>query len=128
MFQFPLCRDRKSSMEAPPTDNEMAARLAKLKGVQQQVHKETSVHAGPPKSQEEQTMDLLSQVGGEVKLDATMPKPEDEIAERLARLRGQDTVAVGSSIRGQPRREDIDPEQFLRQGLMHGERKAKEGG
>jgi len=108
-----LKKDRKASMDIP-SEVEMAERLAKLKGVA----------AATPRSAADEralkgvktdlrpdvvrTDDLVKAVTAEVEIDANRQRPEDEVAERLARLRGQEYIPPDRTARS-----DIDPAKYL---------------
>ncbi|XP_034250178.1 abscission/NoCut checkpoint regulator isoform X2 [Thrips palmi] len=98
-----LREDRRTS-ENVPSDDELARRLAMLKGVDLDDHtpKKTSTHQAPDnRSAEQQSNDLFSQCKEEVEIDSKIPNPDDEIRERLNRLRGQiDVPAQVSSTEG----------------------------
>ncbi len=130
-----LHRDRKAS-EQMPSDKEMADRLAKLKGVPQQpqqqgggafyVRPDTRVDAA-------RTEDLLRQMGEEVRMDETTgaaADPTDEIAERLAKLKGvaKEHVAAPKEVLPEEEEElpsDEEADKLVRQ-LME-EQKLEEG-
>merc|ERR1719322_1326530 len=54
----------------------------------------------------QKTRDLVEQANAEVQLENKFPKPEDEIQERLAKLRGQE-------IKNQVEPMDVSPADFL---------------
>jgi len=113
-----LKQDRKRSMELP-TEDEMSERLAKLKGVEAApsprsaadqralLGLKTDHRSGPEKSH-----DLIAQARDEVALEGQRLRPEDDIAQRLARLKGLDVVPPSSSARPP----EIDPSEFLAKG------------
>ena len=93
-----LHRDRKTS-EKMPSDREMADRLAKLKNVpspseedEERPGQGRSFYAKPDtRADAAKTEDLLKQMGEEVSMDAQAGggvDPTEEIAERLAKLKG----------------------------------------
>ncbi len=94
-------RDRKLS-EQLPTDKEMAQRLAKLKGMSQEAVKDEDAsagkgfyHAPDVRAPAVKADDLMEQIGAEVQLEERAGKgvdPAEDIAERLARLKGLDKV------------------------------------
>ncbi|XP_064093185.1 uncharacterized protein LOC135205859 isoform X2 [Macrobrachium nipponense] len=90
---------RKSHAEVIPTEEEMASRLAQLKGLpSDHYHKTQNSGASYVKpdgrTQNQKVEDLLEQVMGEVALDEHAPKPEEELEVRLARLRGNDVSSL----------------------------------
>lgn len=85
---------RQSQMENLPTEEEMASRLAHLKGLPEDHYTKASTAAFQPpdtRTQTQKASDLLVQVMEEVSLEASVPKPEDELETRLARLRGEES-------------------------------------
>ncbi len=101
-----LHRDRKTS-EKMPSDREMADRLAKLKNVPSPSEEEEerpgqgrSFYAKPDtRADAAKTEDLLKQMGEEVSMDAQAGggvDPTEEIAERLAKLKGFKVGNIGS--------------------------------
>jgi hypothetical protein len=109
-----LQRDRKASMNIP-TEAEMEERLSKLKD---QPHIATDLPKNTDhnnlllktdkRSDVQKTKDLLEQANAEVDLENKMPKPEDELRDRLAKLRGQEIDTNTSKPM------DICPETFLK--------------
>lgn len=99
---------RKRHNENIPTEEEMASRLAQIKGLPADHYnrQQTAAYQRPDtRTNVERSDDLLTQVMAEVALDASVPKPEDEIEARLARLRGEEHArggasAVGGSLEG----------------------------
>ncbi|XP_066940447.1 uncharacterized protein [Macrobrachium rosenbergii] len=91
---------RKSHSEIIPTEEEMASRLAQLKGLpSDHYHKTQSSGAASyvkpdGRTQSQKVEDLLEQVMEEVALDEHVPKPEEELEVRLARLRGNDMSSL----------------------------------
>ena len=105
-----LQRDRKASMNIP-TEAELKERLIKLKDHPQVPsdvanNENRNLFRKEDKSKEQTTRDLLEQAQAEVKLENKMPKPEDEIRDRLAKLRGHEIIT-------HPEPMDISPETFL---------------
>ncbi|KAG7176438.1 Abscission/NoCut checkpoint regulator-like [Homarus americanus] len=85
---------RKSQSDNVPTEEEMASRLAHLKGLPADHYAKTSTVAYQPpdaRTQGQRTDDLLSQVMEEVSLDSRVPNQDDELEARLARLRGEES-------------------------------------
>lgn len=87
---------RHSHTENVPTEEEMATRLAQLKGLPTDHYKTSQNTAAASyqrpdvRSQGQRSEDLLMQVMDEVSLDARAPNPDDELEARLARLRGEE--------------------------------------
>lgn len=85
---------RRSQADTLPTEEEMASRLAHLKGLPADHYTKTSAIAAyqhpDTRTQSQKTDDLLSQVMEEVSLDARVPNQNDELETRLARLRGEE--------------------------------------
>jgi len=111
-----LKKDRKASMDLP-SEAEMAERLAKLKGVEYAA----AGHSRPAADERAlkgvktdlrpdvvRTDDLVKAVTAEVAIDAKRQRPEDEVAERLARLRGQEYTPPVHHLSS-----DIDPSKYL---------------
>lgn len=105
-----LKNERKASMNIP-TEAEMHQRLLKLKDVSNSGEVKESIPNTLLKldnrSDYQMTKDLVEQANAEVQLENKLPKPEDEIQERLAKLRGQET-----KNRSEPM--EIVPEDILR--------------
>ncbi|XP_076314273.1 abscission/NoCut checkpoint regulator isoform X2 [Tachypleus tridentatus] len=83
------------------SQTELQDRLAKLKGM------DPKKYSAPPitvfreaehHTESEMVDDLLKEVQEEVEIDSRRPKPEDEIAARLARLRGEDEPQPSGSV------------------------------
>lgn len=111
-----LKRERKEK-ENVPSDTEIANRLSKLKGESSVVTTSSHHTVGTPFYQPpdprkplEESRDLITAVQNEVHLDAQQVTPEQDIAMRLARLRGEDPEAVKERL-SKPRLPD--PQQFL---------------
>lgn len=85
-------REERHAVKNVPTEDEIAHRLALLRG-QNADHPQSSsskVYIAPDtRSAEQKTQDLLSQLQEEVEIDAKLPNPDDVIAERLNRLRNR---------------------------------------
>ncbi|CAL4082342.1 unnamed protein product, partial [Meganyctiphanes norvegica] len=90
---------RKRHNENIPTEEEMASRLAQIKGLPSDHYIRTQPAYQRPdtRSNIEKSDDLLTQVMAEVAIDAAAPKPEDELEARLARLRGDEHHRGGAS-------------------------------
>jgi len=108
-----LKNDRKSSTEIP-SELEMAERLAALKGAPAS---RTSTAADErvlkgvktdTRSDVERTDDLVAAITAEAAIDSRRQRPEDEVAERLARLKGEEYVPPARKASN-----DIDPSHFL---------------
>ncbi|XP_047484897.1 uncharacterized protein LOC125036367 [Penaeus chinensis] len=90
---------RKSDSENLPTEEEMASRLAQLKGLPSDHYARTSAAAAayqPPdqRTEVDKAQDLLSQAMQEVSIESRVPNPDDELEARLARLRGEEPRAA----------------------------------
>ncbi|CAH1792301.1 unnamed protein product, partial [Owenia fusiformis] len=78
-----------------PSEQEMAVRLAALKGedptsFQTESAKHKPFYVPPNRKTETEEMDdLLDEIYDEVELDSKYPKPEEDVANRLAALRGE---------------------------------------
>ena len=122
----------KASQKQPSeeTEEEISVRLAKLKGVDIEQIKnpgkglaKNPVHSNVAKSDVFQEQDLLKQMSDELELEKNMPNPDDELAARLAKLRGVDVDIIKnpgkgldkkpSSTENQSNEKDIDLDQFL---------------
>ncbi|KDR17531.1 abscission/NoCut checkpoint regulator [Zootermopsis nevadensis] len=95
-----LREDRKQ--QPVPTEEEVARRLAKLKG--EDPATVASLHGNrmsyiPPdtRTSQEKADSLVKQFSEEYELDSRQPDAVDEISQRLARLRGQDTSSGQTS-------------------------------
>nr|XP_045600822.1 abscission/NoCut checkpoint regulator-like [Procambarus clarkii]XP_045600823.1 abscission/NoCut checkpoint regulator-like [Procambarus clarkii]XP_045600824.1 abscission/NoCut checkpoint regulator-like [Procambarus clarkii]XP_045600825.1 abscission/NoCut checkpoint regulator-like [Procambarus clarkii] len=85
---------RQSHMDSLPTEEEMASRLAHLKGLpaDHYTKPQGAIHQPPDtRTQAEKADGLLSQVMDELALEASVPNPDDELETRLARLRGEES-------------------------------------
>lgn len=94
---------RKRHNENIPTEEEMASRLAQIKGLPSDHYnrQQTAAYQRPDtRTNIERSDDLLAQVMSEVAIDASVPKSEDEIEARLARLRGDEHSRGGASAVG----------------------------
>lgn len=86
---------RERNKELLPSQGEIEERLAKLKGMDPAKYTAPPIMVYRPadkRSAHEQTVDLIKEVEDEVKIESSIVKPEDEIAGRLARLRGVDST------------------------------------
>lgn len=92
---------RKSHIDELPTEEEMASRLAHLKGLPPDHYNKPSIVHQPPdtRTDGQKADDLISQAMGEVALDEKMAKADDELETRLARLRGEEAQARGAIAR-----------------------------
>ena len=109
-----LQRDRKSSMNIP-TEDEMRERLSKLKDQthvandsSQNVYQQNLLLNMDKRSDVQKAKDLIEQANAEVELENKMPKPEDELGDRLARLRGHEISPR------RPESMEICPKTFLK--------------
>ena len=93
----PLCRDRKAAEQSDPSDHDVAARLAQLKGAPVPSAEDDKAKRGffvQPDARSDQTKvdDLLKQMGQEVNLDSATAQdidPTDELVKRLEKLKGK---------------------------------------
>eukprot|EP00092_Neocalanus_flemingeri_P019071 GFUD01020660.1.p1 GENE.GFUD01020660.1~~GFUD01020660.1.p1 ORF type:complete len:379 (-),score=124.09 GFUD01020660.1:577-1713(-) len=99
-----------------PSEEEVRDRLDKLKGVS--TTPTVPAHYQPPvtRSNLQRTDELFSAVSAEVQLEARLPvlSPDQEIAARLARLRGEAAPAVSQV--DTPATNLTDPSSFLQSG------------
>ena len=114
-----------SSLRNPENDqseDEIRARLAKLKGIPEAAISSSSQNvlvSKPVKPSPLQEKDLLEQMQAEIELEKNMPDPDEELEQRLARLKGVDVETVrhpGKGLDKQPTvktEPEIDPEAFL---------------
>lgn len=110
-----LKKDRKASMDIP-SEAEMADRLAKLKGTTPGSTKMTANDERALKgiqtdrrSDIERSDDLIKAMSAEVAIDGQRQRPEDEVAERLARLRGEEYKPDSPASS----RQTVDPSKYL---------------
>lgn len=108
---------------AVPTDSDITARLSKLKGEQDPMSSSNQENIGTPfykppdkRSDVDKTKDLLESAMAEVKIDSTILTPEQDIANRLAKLRGQDPNQVVASF---PSARLPDPSLFISQSSQN---------
>ena len=89
---------------------EMQQRLMKLKGMNiasaEESSNQNNVINKDLRSDFQKTRDLVEQANAEIQLENKFPKPEDEIQERLAKLRGQE---IKKSVEPM----DVSPADFL---------------
>lgn len=90
---------RKSHIAEVPTEEEMASRLAHLKGLPEDHYvKPSIVHQQPDtRTDGQKADDLVAQAMSEVSLEAKVAKADDELEARLARLRGEEAQAKGAA-------------------------------
>ena len=104
-----LKKERKASMNIP-SESEMQQRLMKLKGMNiasaEEGSNQNNMINKDLRSDFQKTRDLVEQANAEVQLENKFPKPEDEIQERLAKLRGQE-------IKNRVEPMDVSPADFL---------------
>ena len=109
------------------SEDEISSRLAKLKGVDVEIIKNPGKGLATkpndssklPKVVQEQN--LIKQMSAEVELEKNLPNPDDELATRLAILKGVDVDQIKNPGKGldekpiskQSKGPDIDLEQFL---------------
>ncbi|XP_076064625.1 uncharacterized protein LOC143038866 [Oratosquilla oratoria] len=96
----------KQTPEKVPSEDEMAARLAQLKGLPQNSTRMSAAAAAysrpETRTRVEQSKDLLTQVMEEVYLDSKVPDPCVEIEGRLAKLKGVDSPAKSTKVSHAP--------------------------
>lgn len=95
-----------------PSEDDIAERLARLKGIEPSKYKAPPIEVYRPPDMRtcvEQTVDLMKQMELEAELDSRLVKPEDEIAARLARLRDEDPEKMKDTKKASP---DIDLSKF----------------
>ena len=104
-----LKNERKASMNIP-SEAEMQQRLMKLKNnsnpSSNENVNENILMKKDNRSDHQKSRDLLEQANAEVELENKFPKPEDEIQERLAKLRGQEIKNCSEPM-------DVSPVAFL---------------
>merc|ERR1719431_1313964 len=107
-----LHRERQE-MANMPSEEDVRDRLDRLKGVKSRT--DNTAHYNPPdeRSSSQKADDLFTALSAEVELDAKMPvlTPEQEIAARLAKLRGEPVPLPGKNNRD--KNMDVDPAVFL---------------
>ena len=101
-LQLKLCfRERKAS-EDIPSESEIHDRLAKLKDMPKDVtaaDEERGFLINKDKrSDVEKARDLMKQYRDEVEIDMKHPTPEDDIAMRLAKLKGQTYTPTNQNL------------------------------
>jgi len=80
-----------------PSEEEVRQRLQKLKGAPPPSVSNPSYQAPDPRTATERAKDLMSAVTAEVKLDSRIVSPEEDIAARLAKLKGEAEPKTGVS-------------------------------
>merc|ERR1719228_221258 len=107
-----LHRERQE-MANMPSEEEVRDRLDRLKGVKSRT--DNTAHYNPPdeRSSSQKADDLFTALSAEVELDTKMPvlTPEQEIAARLAKLRGEPVPLPVQNTRD--KNTDLDPVAFL---------------
>jgi len=107
-----LHRERQE-MANMPSEEEVRDRLDRLKGVKSRT--DNTAHYNPPdeRSSSQKADDLFTALSAEVELDTKMPvlTPEQEIAARLAKLRGEPVPLPVENTRD--KNTDVDPVAFL---------------
>ena len=119
--------------EAPLTEEQLEERLAKLRGHENVKESNPRFVDKGAKPNPIQADDLFRQMQDEIELEKNLPEQDDEIAERLARLKGVDVEAIKSprslvmkdANNGDEGATAIDPESFL-SGLGPKEKPASE--
>ena len=110
-----LHNERKEMATLPVSEEEVRDRLEKLKGVRSRPEN-TKAHYQPPdtRTSGQRADHLFTALAAEVELDARVPvlTPDQEIAARLARLRGE-PVPVGGNVE---KYKEINPAGFLQAG------------
>jgi len=108
----------RQEMANMPSEEEVRDRLDKLKGVPSSRPTATA-HYQPPdtRSSVQRSDDLMTALSAEVELEARMPvlSPDQEIAARLAKLRGEAAPAVSQAKT--PASRQTDPTAFLQSGV-----------
>lgn len=84
---------RKHQADELPTEEEMASRLANLKGLPPDHYTKPSMQHQRPdiRTDGQKANDLITQAMDEVSLEARAPSATDELEARLARLRGEES-------------------------------------
>ena len=103
---------------AAPSEDQVRARLDKLRGQQSTAQAPGPVYQPPDtRPNIERSSDLLAVVRAEVNLESRVPilTPEQEIERRLARLRGEQMTSASSGAEGARAKSDNtpDPQAFL---------------
>lgn len=85
----------RGSGESVPTEDEMAERLAKLKGLPSDHYTRPSapVRTTDTRTDQQKADDLIAQAMEEARLDALRPSTDDDLSRRLAELRGDPVPA-----------------------------------
>lgn len=107
---------RKQRQGGPiPSTAEIETRLAKLKGLPVAAENQANMRIlweKEHRSNAEQATELFRQMEDEAILDAKQPKPEEEIAQRLAMLKQDNEPWNDLNKPGTAKEHDIDPESF----------------
>ena len=112
--------DRLQNLKSPPkaseleTEEEIRARLAKLKGTTEMVQKpsgtnKSAIYTKPSEADFIQQQKLLKQMSEQLELEKDMPNPDDELATRLAKLKGVDVETIkhpGKGLDKKPEQSD----------------------
>lgn len=88
-----LRKDESSGQETAVSEDDIKARLDKLRGVDEST-KSTMPKISAPQPNAVQADTLMQQMSDEVALDKSMPNPDEEIEERLAKLKGVEVDQV----------------------------------
>ena len=104
-----------------PSEDEVRQRLDKLRETEIDM-KANTAHYHPPdkRSSEQKVDDLFTAISAEVELDANHPvmSPEEEIAARLAKLKGE-TYPVSKNANLSKPGSSVDPVAFLNSDEIH---------
>jgi len=110
-----LHKERQEMATLPVSEEEVRDRLEKLKGVRSRP--ENTAHYQPPdtRSSGQRADHLFTALAAEVELEARVPvlSPDQEIAARLARLRGEPVPVPGQV----EKHKEVDPADFLQAGV-----------
>ena len=108
--------DRLQHLKSPPkeseleTEEEIRARLAKLKGIEivqpGTSANKTAIYTKPSEADFVQQQKLLKQMSEELELEKDMPNPDDELATRLAKLKGVDVESIKHPGKGLDKKPD----------------------
>ena len=112
----------KASKQSDTSEDEIRARLAKLKGTDINPPNSNAVYVKPAEADAIQEQNLLKQMSEELDLEKDMPNPDDELAARLAKLKGVDVEQIKNPGKGlnkkpeglaKPIEKEIDLEKFM---------------
>ena len=116
--------DFRSHAKEDESEDAIRARLAKLKGIPENTSSNKNVLLSQPaKPNPLQEKDLIDQLQAEIELEKNMPDPDEELEERLAKLKGVDVETVRHPGKGFDRKpagaagassaDDVDPMSIL---------------